>query len=85
LLDEATSALDSQSEHEVKIALERIMKGRSVITIAHRLSTIRNADIVAVVEDGKIVEVGSYQELLNIEDGKFSRLVKQQIEDAQQK
>ena len=85
LLDEATSALDSQSEHEVKIALDRIMKGRSVITIAHRLSTIRNADIVAVVEDGKIVEVGSYQELLNIEDGKFSRLVKQQIEDAQQK
>eukprot|EP00092_Neocalanus_flemingeri_P007319 GFUD01007905.1.p1 GENE.GFUD01007905.1~~GFUD01007905.1.p1 ORF type:complete len:656 (-),score=137.59 GFUD01007905.1:193-2160(-) len=82
LLDEATSALDSQSEHEVKIALDRIMKGRSVITIAHRLSTIRNADIVAVVEDGKIVEVGDYLSLLSIEDGKFSRLVKQQIEDA---
>ena len=84
LLDEATSALDSQSEHEVKIALERIMKGRSVITIAHRLSTIRNADIVAVVDEGKIVEVGSYQELLGNVDGRFSRLVKQQIEDANQ-
>eukprot|EP00090_Calanus_glacialis_P009658 TRINITY_DN18055_c0_g1_i1.p1 TRINITY_DN18055_c0_g1~~TRINITY_DN18055_c0_g1_i1.p1 ORF type:complete len:674 (-),score=163.89 TRINITY_DN18055_c0_g1_i1:131-2065(-) len=84
LLDEATSALDSQSEHEVKVALDRIMKGRSVITIAHRLSTIRNADIVAVVDDGRIVEVGSYQELLGIEDGRFSRLVKQQIEDAKQ-
>jgi len=81
LLDEATSALDSQSEHEVKIALDRIMKGRSVITIAHRLSTIKNADIVAVIEDGNIVEVGSYQELLSNSEGKFRRLVKLQLED----
>jgi len=81
LLDEATSALDSQSEHEVKIALERIMKGRSVITIAHRLSTIRNADTVAVLDNGKILEIGTFQELLGMKEGRFSRLVKQQLED----
>jgi len=84
LLDEATSALDSQSEHEVKVALERIMKGRSVITIAHRLSTIRNADTVAVIDNGKVVEIGTYQELLGMEEGKFSGLVKQQLEDNSQ-
>ena len=84
LLDEATSALDSQSEHEVKIALERIMKGRSVITIAHRLSTIRNADTVAVVDGGRIAEVGTYHQLVGREGGKFSRLVKQQLEDSSQ-
>merc|ERR1719266_1635291 len=78
LLDEATSALDAQSEHEVKEALERVMRGRSVITIAHRLSTIRNADLVAVVEDGAIAEFGSYQELAWKQDGVFSKLVKQQ-------
>jgi len=85
LLDEATSALDAQAEHEVKVALDRIMKGRSVIIIAHRLSTIRNADIVAVVDNGQIVEVGSFQQLLEIEEGKFSRLVKQQTDDNKQK
>ena len=57
LLDEATSALDAESEHEVKVALERIMRGRSVITIAHRLSTIKNADIIAVVSEGEIATV----------------------------
>ena len=82
LLDEATSALDAQSEHEVKEALERIMKGRSVITIAHRLSTIRNADIIAVVDQGKIVEYGAYHDLLRIENGKFARLVHQQTENS---
>ena len=82
LLDEATSALDAQSEHEVKEALERIMQGRSVITIAHRLSTIRNADIIAVVDQGKIVENGAYHDLLRIENGKFARLVHQQTENS---
>ena len=77
LLDEATSALDAQSEHEVKEALERVMRGRSVITIAHRLSTIRNADLVAVVEDGAIAEFGDYHTLL-LQNGKFATLVRQQ-------
>jgi len=78
LLDEATSALDSASEHEVKIALERIMRGRSVVTIAHRLSTIRNADVIVVIDGGQVVEKGSYQELAWKQDGVFSKLVKQQ-------
>ena len=82
LLDEATSALDAQSEHEVKEALERIMRGRSVITIAHRLSTIRNADIIAVVDEGRIVEYGAYHQLLGIKNGKFARLVHQQTENS---
>merc|ERR1711972_1303458 len=81
LLDEATSALDSQSEHEVKVALDRIMKGRSVITIAHRLSTIKNADLIAVIESGKIVEYGSYHSLLKDVNGKFSKLVQQQTDN----
>ncbi|XP_049826142.1 ATP-binding cassette sub-family B member 10, mitochondrial isoform X2 [Aethina tumida] len=78
LLDEATSALDAQSEHLVQEALERIMKGRTVLTIAHRLSTIQNADTIAVLKDGVIVEQGSYQELLNLENGVFKDLMKHQ-------
>jgi len=78
LLDEATSALDSASGHEVKVALERIMRERSVVTIAHRLSTIRNADVIVVIDGGKVVEKGSYVELAGKEEGVFSKLVKQQ-------
>jgi len=78
LLDEATSALDSASEHEVKVALERIMRGRSVVTIAHRLSTIRNADVIVVIDGGKVAEKGSYLELAGKDGGVFSKLVKQQ-------
>ncbi|XP_063927560.1 ATP-binding cassette sub-family B member 10, mitochondrial isoform X1 [Zophobas morio] len=78
LLDEATSALDAQSERLVQEALERIMKGRTVLTIAHRLSTIQNADTIAVLKDGHIVEQGKYQELLNIKKGAFKELVKHQ-------
>merc|ERR1711971_788922 len=78
LLDEATSALDSASEYEVKVALERIMRGRSVVTIAHRLSTIRNADVIVVIDGGKVVEKGSYLELAGKEGGVFCKLVRQQ-------
>ena len=81
LLDEATSALDAQSEHEVKVALERIMRGRSVITIAHRLSTIKNADLIAVMQEGRVVEFGKFNELMKNENGKFYRLVQQQQTD----
>ena len=81
LLDEATSALDAQSEHEVKVALERIMEGRSVITIAHRLSTIKNADLIAVMAEGRVVEFGSFTELMSLQNGKFYRLVQQQQTD----
>lgn len=59
-------------------ALERVMKGRTVLTIAHRLSTIQNADTIAVLKEGKIVEKGTYQELLNLEEGVFKELMKHQ-------
>uniref|UniRef100_A0A0K8SJ49 ATP-binding cassette sub-family B member 10, mitochondrial n=2 Tax=Lygus hesperus TaxID=30085 RepID=A0A0K8SJ49_LYGHE len=78
LLDEATSALDAESEHLVQEALERIMKGRTVLTIAHRLSTIKNADQIAVLDKGKIAEIGTYDALMASDLGVFRNLIKHQ-------
>jgi ATP-binding cassette, subfamily B, bacterial MsbA len=64
ILDEATSALDTESESVVQEALEHLMRGRTTFVIAHRLSTVRNADVILVIEDGRIVERGSHRELL---------------------
>jgi ATP-binding cassette, subfamily B, bacterial MsbA len=64
LLDEATSALDTESERQVQLALDSIMKGKTSIVVAHRLSTIINADVIMVFKKGKIVETGSHQQLL---------------------
>jgi ABC-type multidrug transport system fused ATPase/permease subunit len=63
-LDEATSSLDSLSEQKVQAAIERLMRGRTTFVIAHRLSTLRNADRVIVLEQGRIVGLGSHDELL---------------------
>jgi subfamily B ATP-binding cassette protein MsbA len=65
ILDEATSALDSESERHVQAALETLMKGRTTLVIAHRLSTIEKADRIVVMQKGKIVEMGTHQELLD--------------------
>ncbi|XP_043725072.1 ABC transporter B family member 15-like isoform X2 [Telopea speciosissima] len=78
LLDEATSALDSESERIVQEALDKAAVGRTTIVIAHRLSTIRNADVIAVVNNGLVMETGSHDELIQNENGLYSSLVRLQ-------
>ncbi|KAK7388086.1 hypothetical protein VNO78_22891 [Psophocarpus tetragonolobus] len=78
LLDEATSALDAESENIVQEALDRIMIDRTTIIVAHRLSTIRNADSIAVIHQGKIVERGSHAELTKDPTGAYSQLIRLQ-------
>ena len=78
ILDEATSALDSESEHLVQEALERLMQGRTVLVIAHRLSTVKDADRVAVIEGGRVVESGRHEDLLAL-GGVYHRLVERQF------
>ena len=77
ILDEATSALDTVTEAKVQQALDALMRGRTTFVIAHRLSTIRRADLVLVMEDGRIVERGGYQELM-AKNGAFAKLVQAQ-------
>jgi ABC-type multidrug transport system fused ATPase/permease subunit len=74
ILDEATSSLDSESEKLVQEALEILMEGRTSIIIAHRLSTIRSADQILVLDNGKISEQGTHQELINLENGLYKNL-----------
>jgi len=82
LLDEATSALDAESEHVVQEALEKAMKGRTTMVIAHRLSTVKNADVVAVIDGGCVVERGTHEELLAQPSGVYRALVERQLEHA---
>ena len=77
ILDEATSALDTESELAVQKALDKLLEGRTVLVIAHRLSTVRKADRIIVLKNGKIIESGKHEELLNLK-GHYQRLVELQ-------
>ncbi|BBF94472.1 glucan ABC transporter ATP-binding protein/ permease [Blastochloris tepida] len=78
ILDEATSALDAATEHKVQLALDEVMRGRTTFVIAHRLATVRNADRILVFEGGRIVEAGSFDELVRL-GGRFAALAKAQF------
>jgi subfamily B ATP-binding cassette protein MsbA len=78
LLDEATSALDSESERLVQAALAALMKGRTTLVIAHRLSTVREADLIAVIEQGRVAETGRH-ELLVAQGGVYAKLYRLQL------
>ena len=79
ILDEATSALDNKSEAIVQKALENLIKGRTVFVIAHRLSTIKNADKIAVINEGQLVEMGSHHDLMQIPNGQYKYLYEMQF------
>ncbi|MFH1090192.1 MAG: lipid A export permease/ATP-binding protein MsbA [Pseudomonadota bacterium] len=79
ILDEATSSLDTESELVVQRALENLMRGRTTLVIAHRLSTVRNADRIIVVADGRIVEEGSHEQLMQL-GGEYQRLYDMQFQ-----
>jgi ATP-binding cassette subfamily B protein len=80
ILDEATASVDTETERLIQEGLERLVQNRTVFAIAHRLSTLRNASRLVVMEDGKIVEVGRHEELMERENGIYAKLVKMQLE-----
>src|SRR5207237_1120959 len=78
ILDEATSALDAVTEAKIQAALDEVMKGRTTFVIAHRLATIRHANLILVFEGGRIIEAGTFDELVK-RGGNFSRLAETQF------
>lgn len=84
ILDEATSALDNKSEAIVQKALDNLIQNKTVFVIAHRLSTIKNADRIAVVDEGKLAELGTHEELMNIENGKYRYLYEMQFKNQEE-
>lgn len=81
ILDEATSALDNESEAIVQKALDNLMQNKTVFVIAHRLSTINNADRVAVINEGELVELGTHEELMSIPEGNYKHLYEMQFKN----
>ena len=81
MLDEATSALDAASERQVQKALARLMEGRTTLVIAHRLSTVTKANLIVVMNAGKVVEQGTHASLL-ADDGLYAQLCRIQFEDS---
>ena len=79
ILDEATSSIDTRTELQVQEAFDNLMKGRTSFVVAHRLSTIRNASLILVMKDGKIIEQGTHEELLK-EGGFYSHLYNSQFQ-----
>ena len=79
ILDEATSSLDAESEHLVQEALSNLMANRTSIVIAHRLSTVQRADLIVVLERGRIVESGRHDELLGRPGGAYAKLYAMQL------
>jgi len=80
ILDEATSSLDTESERQIQTALERLMENRTTLVIAHRLSTIEHADLIVVLDQGKVIEIGRHEELLS-RDGHYAYFYKMQFKD----
>ena len=83
ILDEATSALDTVSERLVQEAIDELSRDRTTLVIAHRLSTVRKADQIAVMEQGRVVELGTHEDLLQ-QEGTYSKLCRLQFEDKTQ-
>lgn len=79
ILDEATSALDNESEAIVQLALDNLIKDKTVLLIAHRFTTIKNADRIAVINEGELVELGTHEELMQIENGEYKHLYEMQF------
>ena len=78
VLDEATSSVDTESEMMIQSAIDQITKGRTSIIIAHRLATVQHADVIMVMDNGKIIETGNHQELLQA-DGAYRKLYELQF------
>ena len=79
ILDEATSALDNKAEAVVQKAIDNLMQDRTVFVIAHRLSTVQNADNIVVINDGEIIETGTHDQLLDMENGAYRALYNAQF------